>query len=60
MKFQVNDRCIGCGLCVNTCSDVFEMTDEGVATAKAEADEQNKDEAIEAMEGCPVEAIETV
>ncbi|MBQ2910668.1 MAG: ferredoxin, partial [Clostridia bacterium] len=25
MKFEVNERCIGCGLCTSLCPDVFEM-----------------------------------
>lgn len=57
MKFSVNDRCISCGLCPSVCPEVFEMEskayvkkqpDEGVLTAKA----------TEAMEACPVDAIE--
>ena len=28
MKYYVNDDCIGCGACNNTCPEVFEMTDE--------------------------------
>lgn len=26
MKFHVNADCIGCGLCVSTCPEVFTMT----------------------------------
>ncbi len=33
MKFKVNENCIGCGLCANTCPDVFSMADEGSAVA---------------------------
>lgn len=60
MKFFVNDRCIGCGLCPNTCPEVFEMTDEGVAHAKAKPEGEDViARAREAQEACPVEAIET-
>mgnify|MGYP002551106464 CR=1 FL=1 len=31
-----HEGCIGCGLCVNQCPDVFSMTDEGVAAARDE------------------------
>ena len=31
MKFHVNADCIGCGLCVSTCPEVFTMTDGGTA-----------------------------
>ena len=29
--------CVGCGLCVNACSDVFELTGDGIAKVKADA-----------------------
>ena len=28
--------CVGCGLCVNVCPDVFELTDDGIAKVKAD------------------------
>ena len=39
MKVKVDaDLCIGCGLCTETCPDVFEMDeDQGVAKVKVEA-----------------------
>lgn len=56
MKYHVNEACIGCGLCVGTCPDVFEMTDNGTAMA---LDVDTEDPAAqEAMDGCPVSAIE--
>ncbi len=59
MKAFVNDACIGCGLCVNTCPAVFQMTDEGVAVASAEAiGPELEDEVLSAQSGCPVNAIE--
>ncbi len=30
------DLCIGCGLCADTCPDVFELGDDGKAKVKAE------------------------
>ena len=60
MKFFVNDRCIGCGLCTNTCPEVFDMKDDGVAAA-VHAPEGNEEitRAREAQQNCPVDAIET-
>ncbi len=59
MKYQVNEGCIGCGLCVGTCPSVFCMTEEGVAKAiETEVSSEDEVAAKEAMEGCPVGAIE--
>lgn len=59
MKFFVNENCIGCELCANTCPDVFSMTDAGLATAiKGDVDENLEAPAMEALEDCPVDAIE--
>lgn len=63
MKFKVNeDACIGCGACQAICEDVFEITDDGYATAKdvEVTDEEVKEEAISAMEGCPTSAIKEI
>ena len=59
MKYFVNESCIGCGLCTTTCPNVFTMTDENVARA-SDSDVSPEDEpaAEEALEGCPVDAIE--
>ncbi len=51
------DTCTGCGLCEETCPEVFEVQDD-VAVVKAnpippEAEESAK----EAVEECPVDAI---
>ena len=56
MKFKVDkDACIGCGACQAIC----EITDDGYATAKdvEVKDEEVKENAISAMEGCPTSAI---
>ena len=55
MKYHVNDSCIGCGLCTSTCPEVFSMGDDNKAVpAGAESS------AEDAMNGCPVTAIEKV
>lgn len=51
------DACVGCGLCVETCPEVFEM-DEGVARVKVtEVPPESEASCREAAEDCPVEAI---
>ncbi len=50
------DECTGCGLCEDTCPEVFEVDD--VATIKENAAFNNcEDEIKEAVEDCPTEAI---
>ena len=59
MKFYVNEDCIGCGLCASTCSEVYSMKDDNVAVAiSTEIDASLVSSATEAMENCPVSAIE--
>ena len=61
MKFNVNETCIGCGLCANTCPEVFHMTDAGVAEAIADDVAAGLEEtAQEALANCPAGAIEEV
>ena len=53
------DTCTGCSLCADACPEVFEMNGDGVAQAiETEVTEQVADSAREAMENCPVSAIE--
>ena len=59
MKYHVIDGCIGCGMCVGTCPEVFSMSDDGVAVAiETEVPEEVFDSAAKAKDGCPVGAIE--
>lgn len=63
MKFKVDkDKCIGCGACQAICEEVFEIKDDGFAEAVKEEikDEKIKEDAIDAMEGCPTSAISEV
>lgn len=49
--------CVGCGLCADTCPDVFEM-DNGIAKVIADPVPANaQDSCKEATDACPVEAI---
>ncbi len=60
MKVIVDqDLCISCGLCVETCPDIFDWNDDGKADAQVEVvPEDQEDCANEAMEGCPTDAIQ--
>ena len=62
MKLEVNqDICIGCGACQAICPEVFEINDEGLAEAIVDVvAEDVKEAAIDAKEGCPVDAIKEV
>lgn len=62
MKIKVdNDLCIGCGACQAICPDVFEFNDEGMMQATDnDIDKENKDDVIDAIEGCPVSAIKEI
>lgn len=53
-----HDGCIGCGLCVAVCPDVFSMHDDGYAEVTGEANDSNIDSVREACESCPVSVIQ--
>lgn len=59
MKVKVNkDNCIGCGACEAICPEVFQLNDEGISSVVCdEVKEDMKDDAKEAIEGCPTSAI---
>lgn len=61
MKLKVNDNCIGCGACQAICPEVFEINDDGYATTIVdEISNDLTDDATDAKEGCPVDAIEEI
>lgn len=61
MKYTVNDDCIGCGTCESICPEVFTMGEDGLAHAiEEDVPADAEDSAEEAMEACPVSAIEQV
>ncbi len=58
-KFYVDDQCIDCDLCRETAPDNFTRNEEGGYSFvyKQPTSQDELDLCIEAMEGCPVEAI---
>lgn len=55
-KLQVNENCIGCGMCVAIDSDHFEI-ENGLSVA-TNSDNLDSDALKTAMDSCPVAAIE--
>jgi ferredoxin len=59
MKAKVDpDICIGCGLCVSTCPDVFRMQDDKAVVFVDTVPPNAQDSCRKAQEECPVAAIE--
>jgi ferredoxin len=51
------DACIGCGLCVSTCPEVYEMKDDKAVVIAAVVPNDAEDCAKKGAEDCPVTAI---
>ncbi|MEM1484583.1 ferredoxin [Oscillospiraceae bacterium PP1C4] len=52
------EGCISCGLCPETCPEVFRMADDGMAEVYTNpVPKDAEDSAVEAQEGCPVSVI---
>ena len=62
MKVTIDESlCSGCGLCAETCPEVFEIGDDGIATVLVETVPSDVEDACrEAAEECPSEAITIV
>jgi ferredoxin len=62
MKAVVDrETCIGCGLCSDTCPEVFAIMDDGYAHAIVDTVPHEEYDCVrEAADLCPVEAIEVI
>ncbi len=57
MKVWIEETCTACGLCVDTCPEVFDMGDEFAEVIVDEVPANLADQVKQAAEECPVEAI---
>ena len=57
MIARVEDTCTACGLCVDTCPEVFEMGDETAEVIVDEVPAEHEGDVQQAADECPVEAI---
>lgn len=58
MKAQVSaELCVGCGLCVDVCPDVFLMEEDKAKIKSNPVPSASEESCNKAKEDCPVEAI---
>ena len=57
MIVTIEDTCTACGLCADTCPDVFDMGDEMAIVIVDEVPEEFEEAVQQAADECPVEAI---
>ena len=57
MKVRIEDTCTACGLCCDTCPEVFELGDEMAQVIVDEVPPDQEEMVQMAADDCPVEAI---
>lgn len=58
MKAKLDQSgCIACGLCTETCPEVFRMGDETAEVSREDVPPEAEDRAVEAQDNCPVSVI---
>ena len=57
MIVRIQDTCTACGLCVDTCPEVFEMAEDMAQPKIDEVPSELEDAVQQAADECPVEAI---
>ena len=57
MNVRIEDNCTACGLCVDTCPEVFEMGDSIAQVIASTVPVELEETVQQAADECPVEAI---
>ena len=57
MRVRIEDTCTACGLCVDTCPEVFEMGDDMAQVMVDDVPAEHEDAVQQGADECPVEAI---
>ena len=57
MNARIEDSCTACGLCVDTCPEVFQMGDDIAEVIVEEVPAELEDTVQQAADECPVEVI---
>ena len=57
MLVKIEDTCTACGLCVDTCPEVFDLGDEMAIVIVDEVPKEYEEAVQQAADECPVEAI---
>jgi ferredoxin len=57
MKVLIEDICTACGLCCDTCPEVFEMGPDRAQVKAEDVPAEYEDAVQQAADECPVEAI---
>jgi ferredoxin len=57
MRVRIEDTCTACGLCVDTCPDVFQMGSDMAEVIVEEVPAEFEEAVQQAADECPVEAI---
>jgi len=57
MKVRIEDTCTACGLCCDTCPEVFEMGPDTAQVKVKEVPPEHEDAVQQAADECPVESI---
>ncbi|HBM17328.1 MAG TPA: ferredoxin [Lentisphaeria bacterium] len=61
MKVKIDaDICIGCGLCANTCPEVYQMKEDKAVVVVDVVPKEAEERCQTALDDCPVTAIMSI